>query len=71
MATVEILIFTVCLFYFACKGKGLDTQSIMISICFFVGYLIHFLQNLIIYTKPGGLHCTEINARISFVSFLP
>lgn len=71
LAGVEILIFTVCLAIFLCCGKSLDKQSITISIFFFIGYLIHFVQSLLIYIKPDGSHCTAITARISFISFLP
>lgn len=59
----------VCLVVFICTGRSLDKQSLIISAFFFTGYLIHFLQNLLIYTKPG--HCTEITASVSFISFIP
>jgi hypothetical protein len=71
LAGIEILIFTVCLIIFLCCSKSLDKQSITISILFFTGYLIHFVQSLLIYINPIGDHCTAITPRISFISFLP
>lgn len=65
---VEVAIFIVCLILSVIYSR-VDKLSIILSIFISAAYIIHFLQDLLVFLSPHN--CVLVSSRISFTSFLP
>ena len=68
MEAVEVTIFLVCLIFSVIYSR-VDKLSITLSIFIMAAYIIHFLQDLLVFLRPHG--CVLVSSKISFTSFLP